>query len=560
VKSTLSILTALLLAQLVAAHAADSGVFNVRDFGAVADGTTDDTAAVQRAIDAARAGGTVLFPPGTYRITSVMIRPGIRYLGYGATIERPPRQSKWTRTFATHSKEGQAWSSEEDSPVLTLEGLTFDGNLAEQQDYTRYQLEQAHLVFLSADAKKRGRLRARVLNCTFRNGVADGLSLHVNVEAQISNCTAVDCFRGGLVITGGNSRVQVNNFIARGRRHATGIDVEVDGAGCGGSYALELTMDGISLPDGDFDVGVKGASVVLGSHIVARSPFNVYGGGESRLVFSDSVFGVGAFSGYGNRIVLPGDVTFRNCRFTVENAGEAKTNKWAAVHLYLNISGTSRRVQSVRLIDCELATDPAIPESDTTYGVFVEADKPQNENRLELRGCHIGPGFDHGVFLRQGGRATIHDTRIEADSALHFGSTAQYPLDVCIRGLETTGRECAHFAWPVRGDRFFHDHTFVNAQRNVLSAPKGLGSAQYLGGRIIVGEAPPNPATHGLINDRYRLRTPVQGAAWEWICMKGGTGAGAVWQPLAPVPPRAPVGGGEQELPKDKHTHTPNRN
>ncbi|MBO4528981.1 MAG: glycoside hydrolase family 28 protein, partial [Victivallales bacterium] len=36
---------------------------NVRDFGAVGDGITKDTAAIQKAIDA---GGIVRFPPGTY--------------------------------------------------------------------------------------------------------------------------------------------------------------------------------------------------------------------------------------------------------------------------------------------------------------------------------------------------------------------------------------------------------------------------------------------------------------------------------------------------------------
>ena len=35
---------------------------NVRDFGAVGDGITKDTAAIQKAIDA---GGIVHFPPGT---------------------------------------------------------------------------------------------------------------------------------------------------------------------------------------------------------------------------------------------------------------------------------------------------------------------------------------------------------------------------------------------------------------------------------------------------------------------------------------------------------------
>jgi len=44
-------------------------VANVRDFGATGDGTTNDTVAVQAAIDSlAAAGGTVFFPTGEYRI------------------------------------------------------------------------------------------------------------------------------------------------------------------------------------------------------------------------------------------------------------------------------------------------------------------------------------------------------------------------------------------------------------------------------------------------------------------------------------------------------------
>ena len=41
---------------------------NVKDFGATGDGTTDDTVAVQAAIDSLPLGGTVNFPAGTYRI------------------------------------------------------------------------------------------------------------------------------------------------------------------------------------------------------------------------------------------------------------------------------------------------------------------------------------------------------------------------------------------------------------------------------------------------------------------------------------------------------------
>jgi hypothetical protein len=265
----------------------------------------------------ASVGGTLEFPPGVYVVTSVGLRPGVRYLGYGATIRRPAGQGKWVRTFDT-AKPGYLWSSDDDSPLLTLEGLQFDGNLAEQGSYQKYELEQAHLLFLCADAKRSGRLCVRVSNCTFRNGVADAISVYTNVEAQIVNCTAIDCFRGGLTITGGFTRVQVANFLARGKRHATGVDVEVDGSGFGGTRQIELLLDNLSLPDGDFDIGVGDHSVVLGTNISARAPFNLYGGGTATLKFTNCVFGVGVFSGNGNRIVLPGHTTFSNCRFLVD--------------------------------------------------------------------------------------------------------------------------------------------------------------------------------------------------------------------------------------------------
>lgn len=56
----------------VGIHTLLPDVFNVRDFGAVGDGNSDDATSIQLAIDAAEAaeGGIVLFPPGTYKITS----------------------------------------------------------------------------------------------------------------------------------------------------------------------------------------------------------------------------------------------------------------------------------------------------------------------------------------------------------------------------------------------------------------------------------------------------------------------------------------------------------
>ena len=45
---------------------------SVEAFGATGDGTTDDTAAIQAAIDACPVGGTVLLPTGVYKLTSAL--------------------------------------------------------------------------------------------------------------------------------------------------------------------------------------------------------------------------------------------------------------------------------------------------------------------------------------------------------------------------------------------------------------------------------------------------------------------------------------------------------
>ena len=69
----LSFVAAVTLA-LTAASAATT-VFNIRDFGALGDGTTKDTAAFQRALDtcAVSGGGEVLIPSGRYLIGSIQM-------------------------------------------------------------------------------------------------------------------------------------------------------------------------------------------------------------------------------------------------------------------------------------------------------------------------------------------------------------------------------------------------------------------------------------------------------------------------------------------------------
>ena len=73
----------------VSAAAGVPGAFDVTKYGAAGDGTALDSAAINKAIDAAAAagGGTVYFPAGTFLSGSIHLKSNIAlYLEQGSTI------------------------------------------------------------------------------------------------------------------------------------------------------------------------------------------------------------------------------------------------------------------------------------------------------------------------------------------------------------------------------------------------------------------------------------------------------------------------------------------
>ena len=98
--------TAALLAIAMLAEPAQAAVHNVKDYGAVGNGSANDTAAINRAITAANAagGGTVQFPSGTYRSpnsihmksnVTIQLDSGATIMGASGTGYDPPEDNPW---------------------------------------------------------------------------------------------------------------------------------------------------------------------------------------------------------------------------------------------------------------------------------------------------------------------------------------------------------------------------------------------------------------------------------------------------------------------------------
>ena len=77
-RTIMQVLAGTLLALLLAGGASAKGSFHVERYGAKGDGKTMNTAAIQRAIDAAaKGGGTVVFPAGAFLTGSIFVKSGV---------------------------------------------------------------------------------------------------------------------------------------------------------------------------------------------------------------------------------------------------------------------------------------------------------------------------------------------------------------------------------------------------------------------------------------------------------------------------------------------------
>jgi hypothetical protein len=133
---------------------------SVKDFGAVGDGITDDTNAIQTAINFLTSGGNILVPAASYKITSTLIIPGLVYLvGQGsgsiqAPISAPATVFLWYGSAVEMVKVGWQASTVNGGGLI---GIRLDGRAActkclSIKDHQRGTFRDVLLMGSSTDA------------------------------------------------------------------------------------------------------------------------------------------------------------------------------------------------------------------------------------------------------------------------------------------------------------------------------------------------------------------------------------------------------------------------
>jgi len=286
------------------------GFHSVKNYGATGDDFTDDTTAIQDALDAASAagGGTVYFPAGTYRVDkidaghsdtgkwSLSVSSNVTLLGEG-------RDSVTIKPLDSALYDMPVIHTEDSSTKVVIQSLTVDGN------------------------KSRADVVANP------DGEDEGINLKLSTKVSIFNVRVINCQQDGIDFDGGEGLSVVGcMFEDNGGNgiHAAGSGTEnLTVTNCHfyrnalyritGSGKVGLSAAGMDVREGRF-------VTVQGCHFLDNArQFAVYGGEfvkVSNCVFYAEIAGRGGVELVGGTESPAdgtgfhrGDISFTNCLF-----------------------------------------------------------------------------------------------------------------------------------------------------------------------------------------------------------------------------------------------------
>lgn len=213
---------------------------DVRAYGAAGDGVTDDSAAIQSAIDALGVGGIVFFPKGTYMCNSLYADSGIIFLGTG-----------WGSILKRNGDPCIFYTNNADK--VDIKNLTFDRNEA-----TTTQSSSVGTVINSG-----GSGIWRIDSCWFNYTsategtiftVADTNSVSGSLALTISNCYMRNVIEG--LLTYGVKEFQFTSNYIEGSVY--GNFIQISGLGTSGNSDYGRTT--IS---GNTFIGCEAAAIYL---------------------------------------------------------------------------------------------------------------------------------------------------------------------------------------------------------------------------------------------------------------------------------------------------------
>lgn len=313
-------------------------VVSVKDFGAVGDGTTDDTAAFNAALSASASMNVIYVPPGnTYRITSTL-----NITGNKSIVGLDSGSQNFQAAFIYHdpASTGPLFNVTSSSNGVCIKNLTVTGGngsfcIVSSNSYVRYEYVKMQsyagsgIQLLSTGV---GSSSSKLINCSWQGpGSATnykGFEINVNGgDVHLKGCTAIhgaigiDVIQGQTIIIDGcsvNKQSRYSNFSSASQFNTAGIKLS------GTAYKQAISIKNSYIEGCD-----------NGIYVEACESLSI----EDNLMYDSGVAGVvGAWTAYGNSSIYLKDtnvknVTIKNNSITALSNGNVSNTFYA---LYVN--------------------------------------------------------------------------------------------------------------------------------------------------------------------------------------------------------------------------------
>jgi|SRR5690554_607629 len=149
-----------------------AGTINVKDFGALGDGKTNDTKAIQKAISqGAKEGKKVVFSKGVYLVDELTISTSLEGID-NVTIQRVPSKAHRHYDFCVVAKQNN----------ILIKNITFDANSSKNNTFSNQGIPL--FVYLSEEI--------RIEKCKFLNSSMSGLRVESSSKITIDHSEAIN--------------------------------------------------------------------------------------------------------------------------------------------------------------------------------------------------------------------------------------------------------------------------------------------------------------------------------------------------------------------------------
>ena len=524
----------------------------VEKWGAKGDGVTNDSAAIQSAINDLSAKflstgqeQTLLFSGNkTYVCRQVALKAGVHYQGVNgrSRIKKTPAGAitdetvlKWWRIFSVSQNEPSFNTDAARKVRHRLANLVFDGNRDNMNWSGGYAQEQAASLFLTGNVSSMltsvdQRSKFQVDNCLFVNSVADGLAIWYNADVIVNNEEAINCFRGGLVASGGNTKVLVNGYVGTNAR----IDFEIDASGFAGTHKFDWTVNNVEIDRNNpspaafagSDLCVSDGGAGVGNNVrIYSTPVNFNGRGlvsskdNTSLEFNNSLFHMRTETS--RNYIYPCNTKFNFCEFVATgttglsvswgvNGGEAIKNK--LIDFY--------RCTFSHAAGVDINTLASAVVSNRVLGGVTG-------NVMRFRECNIPSKFAVGV--NNDGEVTTDWSGGAINAVTAFRSVYAYnaapirlrlgtyqPLSDNVNMLTTNS---VNVVVGVQNAIEFNDLTLPLSKSSVVvdGGSDGRFHAK-VGGRLILSDTAPAAVMSAYNGDVLRLNTVPAVGPYEWVC------------------------------------------